>query len=1121
MTRTTPLGALAGFVTFAATLYVLYLAVANALLASDWARRQFDREPRIALEWKRAWTLFPGHLTITEPRLSGTGGGRRYALVAERASLVLSPASLLNRQLRLHRLDAEGVRQVRLGAYRLRGSGHLHLSGVVWRDGELAAKAMAGQWERATIFQDDTPLVESVALDADLELAPLALKDHAGSQAARFISGSLDLAGRSDAYDLFNPYLADLGWLQIGGHGVLEVELTVVNGEVQPGSRLRLDSPRLSVQLDERRWLEGGTRYRVDGSGTVEVNVEEHARLALALGAITMRDATPGAASRPALLNGEGFRLTLETAGLHLHAPPDELQHAELRWHDAEAPDIAAFDHYLPPPVPLELKGGSARLQGGLAYDAERLSGSFDLSGDRIALRLGEQPLRGRLDLHLPIAELDVTRGVVNVSGTRLDLEAAAPGEVQPLTTTLALPTARVRAPQAWRALNGGSLLKGDPSWSAELALHGRLANLGVLDPILTELFDGLDLGLEGGGRLSGTLHVRHGQPQEGSRLEVRSEALGARFLGHHARGEGELLIAVQAGEPHPEASDDLAVNDVDLTRLSDARRLFQADHLALTATLPITQRIAHSPTARVTWHDARIPDASVLNAYLPEGVPLQLDGGQASSDGSLTLEEARGRGRISLAGDAIHGRLRGTSFRGALDATLALRDLDPARQLLDFSGSRVEMIASANDGETLRTLLVARQARLRGGLDWPGREAHRRPLAGTLRLDGLLDRLGFLNALLPEEQGLSVQGSGRLRADLHFAEGMPSSGSRLEAHSDRLAARFLHYEAFGDGSLELEVTDPGATLHLSLPRFGLRRQETEGALIEGRLLELRSRARHFGLPEGLRQLSTHIDMPHVVAPDLAAFNAYLPEGGGISLIEGQARLAAQLHLDGMSAAGHLELRAPQARLALHDQILEGELHLATRLADGDLETLTFDISGSRLGLENVHLTDDGGNLTRGWWARLDVPEGNMRWETPLALDARLDLAMRDSGLLVRLLVDAARERRWLRERLTLGEVHGEARVMLNDDTVRVENIAVQAGERLELLANLALRDSHLAGRAFARYGPLRLGIELDGERRRWQLRNARSWYAGGQPASELTLPDSETWFERLEVPTE
>ncbi|TLF51964.1 hypothetical protein FEI13_06965 [Halomonas urmiana] len=1126
MIRSTPLRMLARLALLLAALHALYLVIANPLLNSDWGRRQLDRAPHFTLEWERAWTAFPGHLRVSAFRLAGTAAGHHVALQAESATLGVALAPLLGREVRLRRLDAEGIRHVRLEAYRLQGSGRLHLEGLHWGAGTLAAKAVKLTLDDGTVLRDDTRLVEGVTLEADLALAPLVLTEATGSEAGRVVSGSVALAGRSEAYTVFNPYLASLGWLEVGGRGDLRGEVVIEGGKVQPGSHLRLDSPQLSVRLDESHWLEEGTHYRIDGAGSVEAEMAERARLAVELDGIEMADVAAPPASAP-LLRGEGFRLDLTAPALRIPAPSDPRHEARdvrarLHWRNTEVGDIAALDRYLPAGVPMTLEGGVARLQGELAYDGGRLSGGFDLSGDPLALRLGEQPLRGRLDLHLPIAELDVERGLVDISGARLDLDAAAPGEAQPLTAELQLPTAHFQSPLAWRTPDDAPPPDGATPWSADLELHGRVGHLGMLAPFLAERFDGVGLvALEGGGRLDGTLHLRDGQPREGSQLEVRSEALGARFLGVHARGQGRAHLALRPDDPGPQADLALVFNEVALTRLADGRRLFQAEQLSFTGTASAGPKLPRSRSLAVEWHGARIPDVAVLNAYLPEAAPLRLEAGWADSRGRIMLEDDRGRGRITLAGDDIRGRLLEEDFQGELDVTLELREIVPDRQRVDLSGSRLELTASSSRGEALHTLLVLPRARLEGVFDWPGRESPRRPLAGTLRLDGQLDRLGFLNAFLPDEHGLAVQGGGRLHLDLGLADDEVMPASQLRVHSDRLAVRFLHYEAFGDGSLVLETTDPGAQLHLSLPRFGLRRQEGSDALIDGRRLEIRSRARQLDPSEGLEALSTRIDMPDVAIPDLAAFNDYLPKDAGIAFLSGQATMATHLRLEGLGAEGSLQLHASDARLAFDEQILEGNLALEARLADGDLDTLRFDVAGSTLSMRDVHLENASGGLSRGWWARLEVPEGEMHWTAPLALDARLDLAMRDSGLLVNLFLDAARERHWLRDRLTLGEVRGQARVMLDDDTLRLEDLTVRGGGRLELLANIALRDSQLAGRALARYGPFRLGIELDGERRRWQLRNVRDWYASGRPASELTLPERREWVELLDATPE
>src|SRR5690554_3286401 len=104
MIRSTPLRMLAWFALFLVTLYCGYLVTANALLNSDWARSQLDRGPRFTLGWERAWTLFPGHLRITQLSLTGTTAKHRYALTADSATLRLGLVSLREREVDLQGL---------------------------------------------------------------------------------------------------------------------------------------------------------------------------------------------------------------------------------------------------------------------------------------------------------------------------------------------------------------------------------------------------------------------------------------------------------------------------------------------------------------------------------------------------------------------------------------------------------------------------------------------------------------------------------------------------------------------------------------------------------------------------------------------------------------------------------------------------------------------------------------------------------------------------------------------------------------------------------------------------------------------------------------------------------
>jgi hypothetical protein len=175
---------------------------------------------------------------------------------------------------------------------------------------------------------------------------------------------------------------------------------------------------------------------------------------------------------------------------------------------------------------------------------------------------------------------------------------------------------------------------------------------------------------------------------------------------------------------------------------------------------------------------------------------------------------------------------------------------------------------------------------------------------------------------------------------------------------------------------------------------------------------------------------------------------------------------------------------------------LKGKLRISTRLREGNLEDMTFDVSGSQLRIEDGHLETPwgGGVRDQWWWGQIDLEKGRMTWKRPLDLDAEIALKLRDSGLLVHLFVKQTQERKWLDELLTITDVSGRSGVRIDDKTLMLED-AKLAGEKLLVLANLRLREKKARGALFASYGILSVGVELRDDERKWKILRPRQWY--------------------------
>ncbi|MGJ7459686.1 hypothetical protein ACR80S_00990 [Halomonas sp. MA07-2] len=1107
------------------------LALAGAALAlptlldSAWLQARLSSQEGLSVRWEGSR---PGwnSLAVESLVIEREDDSLPLALEVDTARLELTLSALLSQRLAIRELAASGLRRLDIDGHRLSGEGRLTLSGLDLARDELGVGRLTLALEQATLTRGSQRLAEDISLTADLSAAPFDPAAYPGQAALRFLSGELALAARADAWDLFNPYLAELGWLGLAGRGSLVGELSIAQGVLTPGSRLDLDSPDLGVTLDEAAllagsgrendtapaWVVPGETYRLRGAGRVTASVSEEGtapdeargRLTVTLANLAMHQ---GADPAP-LLTGQRFDLTAPLP-IDLAVAPAPPDHADLSWQAATLPDVRALARFLPEHTPLTLEGGSASLDGQLAYRDGALTGAFTLAGERIALTLQEQPLRGDLHLDLALALLDPEARRLDLSGTRLRLDVTGDESADALALDLTLEAARLTSRVPLDTLRDHPR----PPLDGELALSGRLDRLGFLDPFLSGLFEGRGISLSGGGELSALARLVDGRIGAGSRLDVTSDALGVSLPHVRAEGSGSF-----AAEWHDDDALPLRLaarlEKAGVTRLRDGARLLEGARLTLEAEghppeageTPLPQR------ATLAWEDASLANVAVLAPYLPEGAPFALNGGRASSRGRLALEGERVRGDVWLAGRQISGQLLGEAVSGEMTLDLRLGEAALDGSALDLSGTRLTLSAApgnADDDQRLGSVLVARQARFTRMNEPTARQ-------GRLVLEGMVDRLGFLDAFLPREHGLALRGRGRFEADLHLRGKQWLAPSHLRVDADDLSVGFLDYRAVGrgelDARLEGEAASPGARLRLSLPRFSVRREaEGERTWLAGRHLTLETSTPFFFVdPEqiDIETFTTRVALPIVEVPDLAVYNIYLPENAGVELLGGRASLEAMLELEGLGARGDLVLQAFDTELRLANQRLTGDLRLEARLREGDLDGRRFDASGSLLRLDNITRRDADGQGEAGWWARLVLEEGRLTWAEPLEMSARLGLTMRDSGLLTRLFLAGARERDWLGRLLTVRDIHGEAQLTMATDGIRLDEARLTGGP-LALLADLVFHEERLDGQLYARLGRLAVGVALqDGERtlRFWQ---PRRWFEGTDRGEESTLEET------------
>ncbi|MBB4605746.1 hypothetical protein XarbCFBP8130_11890 [Xanthomonas arboricola] len=199
---------------------------------------------------------------------------------------------------------------------------------------------------------------------------------------------------------------------------------------------------------------------------------------------------------------------------------------------------------------------------------------------------------------------------------------------------------------------------------------------------------------LAGGGLVEADLRLAQGRLASGSSLEIpRVEAVAQVFdtrLAGIAKAHGRIDDAATP-QAHLEVSIPTfkaAPRDAPRQVLLDGRDL----QLAMHGDAELA-RLRDTLKAQLRFSDARVPDLTVYNRYLP-GKNVRLLGGSGSLTGDVALNAAGdvGSGHANLRGQGAHLALAGVQMRGDAELQAQLQRADFKNKFFDLSGTRVRL---------------------------------------------------------------------------------------------------------------------------------------------------------------------------------------------------------------------------------------------------------------------------------------------------------------------------------------------------------------------------------------------------------------------------------------------
>lgn len=619
----------------ALALVLIWLVGSHWLLNSQWLPQRLSTIEGVEVRWTNAQSLHPGRWEVDNLYLAREGEALPITVEASQATLSLSLLALLRGELHIQALEANGIRRFTVGDIALEAEGQLKVEDTQFSQETLSVPYVGLDVTQGRLVRlsDQTTLVQDIQLrsTASLDSLPTQQSSDVLTEALlNTLTAQLAITAQADAWDVFMPYLEALPWLSLAGSGVLEGELALAEGQLQPDSELTLAAPELALSMDEqrlrstdntRRWLVADDTpppHTATGKGRVRLAVEEgQLRFTTQLEDVTLADTHPYATNT---------QLALAT-----HIPNQRLDQLDL-----------------PTRASLELSGEVTRLDMldrylATAFDGQgvRLSGQGSITAS--ATLQDARPDEASLTVQAPTLGAELLELTAQGSGT---LDAALSTE-EHITATLAFTDATLRHQERTLLANAALTLAAQSPLDPEQAQQSATAQLSWEDATLPNIH-ALQHYLASVLPSPSPLTLNSGTATSHGQLNLTTEQLSGELhlagnaltTGWQRSGQrGTLVSNTQLTLAIRQAALDGTALDISGSRLSWQVADPQHPSEALESTLVLRngrfQRQNATPSGQFTL-EGSVQRLGFLNTFLPDAHGVTLSG-----NGQLFLQGA------------------------------------------------------------------------------------------------------------------------------------------------------------------------------------------------------------------------------------------------------------------------------------------------------------------------------------------------------------------------------------------------------------------------------------------------------------------------------------------------
>jgi hypothetical protein len=144
----------------------------HPLLNSRWLQDRRSVHSGLSIARESARLRPSGQLRLLDLRIERDDPDWPVALALHQATVQLDLPALLRRELRVLRLDAENMRSLRFGDYRLEGDGDLALEGAAWRGDQVDIEGLRFDLDKASVLREEAVLSRDLAIGARRSPSP-------------------------------------------------------------------------------------------------------------------------------------------------------------------------------------------------------------------------------------------------------------------------------------------------------------------------------------------------------------------------------------------------------------------------------------------------------------------------------------------------------------------------------------------------------------------------------------------------------------------------------------------------------------------------------------------------------------------------------------------------------------------------------------------------------------------------------------------------------------------------------------------------------------------------------------------------------------------------------------